>query len=66
MKTATVQKIGMTNKVNLCDSCCNEQPGCNPENLIFGSGLGDDNVVACDTYEAIEFRHPKHNGSGRI
>ena len=66
MKTATVQELGMDNEVNLCASCCHEVPTCESDNMIFGSGIGDDNVAACSNYEPIEFRHPKHNGCGDI
>lgn len=66
MKIATVQRLGMTNEVNLCNSCCHEQPACSSDNLIFGSGVGDDNIVACSAYDAIELRHPRHNGAGEI
>ena len=66
MKTVTVQELGMKNDVNLCDSCCHEQPTCDADNIIFGTGKGEDNVCGCSEYEAIEFRHPKHAGCGEI
>jgi len=49
-KVATMQELGMCNAVHLCDSCCDEQPECSPSYLIFGTGKGNDNVVACDIY----------------
>ncbi len=62
MNSTTVQKIGLTNHVNLCGSCCHVQPTCDSDNLIFGDGVGDDNIVACSGYEAITLRHPKDGG----
>jgi hypothetical protein len=66
MKTTTVQDLGIHNEIHLCRSCCHEQPTCSGDNLIFGSGKGDDNVAACGQYEPIELRHPKHDGCGTI
>lgn len=62
MNTSTAQEVGQVNEVNLCDSCCHFQPVCECNNLIFGTGLGDDNIIACDGYEPIELRHPKYVG----
>lgn len=56
MKSTTVQEIGMANKVHLCDSCKHEVPTCDSDNLIFGSGKGNDNVVACSTYQALTYK----------
>ncbi len=64
MKTATVQDLGMVNDVNLCDTCCYEQPTCTGDNLIFGSGIGNDNIVACSAYDAIECRQHNCDGDG--
>ena len=54
------------NCVNLCESCCNIQPNCDgmseSGNIIFGDGVGLDNIIACSYYEALEIRHPKHKG----
>lgn len=58
-KRRTMQEFGMENEVNLCASCCKPYPECDPQNLIFGTGLGDDNIAACDMYEAITLRNPK-------
>ncbi len=52
----TIQEIGMENEVNLCDSCCNEMPICDGDNIIFGTGKGNDNICACSTYESIQLR----------
>ena len=40
------------NKVNLCDSCSQSYPECPSEfeNLIFGDGIGNDNICACSYY----------------
>lgn len=34
---------------NLCDTCqrCNEIPLCMPDDVEFGNGLGNDNIIAC-------------------
>lgn len=66
MNIATVQELGMENEVNLCASCSHEMPTCDSDNMIFGSGVGNDNVAACSTYAPIELRHPRHNGCGDI
>jgi hypothetical protein len=36
---------------NLCGHCLHEFPTCNPKVIEFGTGLGCDNVCACDTYD---------------
>ncbi len=67
MDISTTQELGAQNEVNLCDSCCKEQPDCMDEgSVIYGTGKGLDNVCACSNYEPIELRHPRHNGSGQI
>lgn len=48
---------GVHNHVHLCDSCCDEQPSCDPECLAFGTGAGRDNVVLCNCYEPLDFRN---------
>ena len=35
---------------NLCDNCFYEIAECEAKNVKFGNGLGDDNVIECDTY----------------
>lgn len=62
LNLATAQDLGQENEVNLCDSCCNIQPSCDADNLIFGTGKGEDNIIACSKYTPIELRHPKHEG----
>jgi len=57
MKTNTMQDLGMMNDVNLCDSCSNQQPECDPNSVIFGTGIGDDNIAACDIYDPVEVRN---------
>jgi hypothetical protein len=39
----------MRNKQNLCDTCKNEFATCD-SNHEYGCGVGNDNVVACDSY----------------
>ena len=58
----TMQEIGLENEVHLCNSCCNVYPDCEAKNVIFGTGVGTDNIAACNSYEAITFRHPKDKG----
>ncbi len=56
-KVKTMQELGMENEVNLCDSCCNDLPECLQDNIIFGTGIGNDNIAACSSYEAITFKN---------
>jgi len=41
-------------KAHLCDTCKLDYPECNGEDLEFGDGQGNDNVIACGTYEGEE------------
>lgn len=50
------------NEVILCDSCCCQHPDCGDNEVVFGDSVGNDNIVACNKYEAITLRHPKDNG----
>ncbi len=40
------------NKVNLCDSCKYTYPDCsaNKDDVLFGDGVGDDNICCCNRY----------------
>lgn len=38
-------------KINLCATCTKEIPECNSVKIEFGDGVGNDNVIECDTYE---------------
>lgn len=38
------------NKINLCDSCMRDVPTCKGDDLLFGSGVGNDNVISCNSY----------------
>lgn len=44
------------NKVNLCDSCRFTYPSCPSEtqDVIFGNGIGNDNICACSKYEPLK------------
>ena len=44
------------NKVNLCESCNHEYPVCmaGSADVLFGDGVGDDNVCCCSYYAPIE------------
>ena len=35
---------------NLCDYCDYNIPECGAENIEFGNGFGNDNVVTCDSF----------------
>ncbi len=37
-------------KVNLCDTCSLSIPECNAQNVEYGDGVGNDNVIKCDTF----------------
>ena len=43
----------LNNQVNLCDSCTYTYPECPSEkdDVIFGNGIGNDNICACNKYE---------------
>lgn len=38
------------NKAHLCDSCIYEYPSCESEQVKFGNGKGNDNIVHCDCF----------------
>ena len=35
------------NKIHLCDSCVYQYPQCNADNVEFGCGKGNDNIIEC-------------------
>ena len=37
-------------KENLCDTCGACFADCDATEVLFGDGVGDDNVVECDAY----------------
>ena len=41
------------NQINLCDSCDYLYPDCPAKNddVIFGNGIGNDNICACNKYQ---------------
>lgn len=43
----------LNNQVNLCDSCTYTYPECPSEkdDVIFGNGIGNDNICACNKYQ---------------
>lgn len=45
--------------VNLCDTCLNSFPECEPEEgiLEFGDGIGHDNIIACDKFTGSAIVH---------
>lgn len=62
MKTESVKG----NKTNICSGCKNEIPTCKPEFLIFGDGVGSDNVVGCDIFEARRILYINESYSDEI
>ena len=58
MKIEEIQELGMDNQIHLCDSCHEELPNCDQEkHIIFGTGLGDDNICACSSYNPVHVRN---------
>ena len=44
------------NSVCLCNSCCNKYPECGSKiniDVVFGDGVGNDNICCCNKYEPI-------------
>lgn len=43
------------NQIHLCDSCEHKYPDCpcKPNDVIFGNGKGNDNICACNKYNAF-------------
>ena len=41
------------NQINLCDSCYYSYPDCpsKDDDVIFGNGIGNDNICACNKYK---------------
>ncbi len=40
----------MDTKINLCDTCVYSVPDCLPNDIEFGDGFGNDNVIKCNQY----------------
>ena len=38
---------------HLCNNCIYNFPECNPKELEFGNGYGNDNVIACSQYKEV-------------
>lgn len=49
------------NQINLCDSCDYSFPDCPSKNddVIFGNGIGNDNICACNKYKPTVQPEPK-------
>jgi len=41
----------MDTKKHLCNKCVHEFPTCTQTFILFGDGKGNDNVIACSSYE---------------
>lgn len=50
--------LGISTKINLCDECSRRDdiPVCIPigDDIKFGDGFGDDNVIECTNYVEVE------------
>lgn len=57
--------FALNNQVNLCDSCTYTYPECPSEkdDVIFGNGIGNDNICACNKYQPTIQPEQQH---GRI
>lgn len=46
------------NHVNLCDSCKKLMPECEAsyDDVIYGDGVGNDNICACNKYQPVARR----------
>lgn len=46
----------MNTKRNLCDSCSiNNVPVCLTDDIVFGNGVGNDNIIKCKNYKRMSF-----------
>lgn len=54
MNAVNVDGVTMTEELNLCDACVNDFSNCNALSVSYGTGIGEDNVVDCDTFENID------------
>ena len=46
----------MNTKRNLCDSCTiNNVPVCLTDDIVFGNGVGNDNISKCKNYKKMSF-----------
>jgi hypothetical protein len=57
MKDTTMQELGMENETHLYNSCHEEISECSPSFVIYGTGKGNDNIAACDTYNPVHVRN---------
>ena len=44
----------MNIKINLCDDCDYNIAECISGKIVFGDGVGDDNIIECETYDNIK------------
>lgn len=48
----------INNQINLCDSCKYLYPACpsgkEKDDVIFGNGIGNDNICACNKYDPLK------------
>lgn len=64
-KHMRIEDFDTSSNLHLCDSCCLDFPTCPGKILVWGDGVGNDNVVACASYEPLQVRHPHDIGHGR-
>lgn len=43
----TIEEIGKYSKRHLCNDCDQEFAECQPKEVLFGDGFGNDNVCYC-------------------
>ena len=41
---------------NMCDNCEFEIPNCNMDDIKFGSGEGNDNIIQCSSYSGDQYK----------
>lgn len=53
ISTVSAMPSALNNQVNLCNSCTYTYPECPSEkdDVIFGNGIGNDNICACNKYQ---------------
>lgn len=57
MKQLPNNQFRINNQINLCDSCKYLYPACpsgEEDDVIFGNGIGNDNICACNKYDPLK------------
>lgn len=53
MTDKIMQVLKSNTTINLCEGCVNRIAVCGATSIVFGRGVGNDNVVACDRYRSL-------------